>query len=323
MTDDDPAIDYLWDPAREPDPLVRSFERALAPFAAKTALPSRRRQEPPRRGRTRLLAAAAAVALLLGGGYLYHRFTAGPPPKTVAGSFTITERGRELVALEVGDAVRGGEQGKVLQIGEIGYVELDPGAKLWIEVIGRDSTHLFLEGGRVRAKIDPSAGPRMFQIVTKAATCVDLGCSYELEYDAATRVAQVRVDHGQVAFEARGQRVLIPAGARGVARGEGELGTPCFDDAEPILQKLVRAFDDVRTDAAQRTDLARKLIASIERPRDTLILWHLLMDVDPAVAALAESALVELVGIPTDALAHKQTSGIAPESWLEWLRPRW
>ena len=323
MIDDDPAIDYLWDPARAPDPLVASFERALAPFAATSALPSRRRGPAPSRNRARLMAAAAVIAVALGGGYVYHRFTASSPAKLGSEDFALRERGREEVALAVGDAVRGGELGTVLRIGGLGQVELDPGASLWIEVMGRDGTHLFLERGRVRAKIDPSAGARMFQIVTKAATCVDLGCAYELEYEPSTRVARVRVDHGQVAFEARGQRVLIPAGARGFARGDGELGTPCFDDAEPILQKTVRAFDDLRIDAAERTDRARKLIASIERPRDSLILWHLLLDGDPAVAASVEAALVELVGLPSEALAHKQTSGIAPELWLEWLRPRW
>jgi hypothetical protein len=323
MIDDDPAIDYLWDPAREPDPLVASFERALAPFAAKATPPRGERGPSPRRFRARVLAAAAAIAMAIGGSYVYRELTSVPPTKVAGEAFALTESGREDVALAVGDAVRGGVDGKVLRIGEIGSVELDPGASLWIEVIGRDSTHLFLERGRVRAKIDPIAGPRMFQIVTKAATCVDLGCAYELQYDPRTREAYVRVDHGQVAFEARGQRVLIPAGASGFARGEGELGTPCFDDAEPTLRKLVRAFDDLRLDAAERVDRARKLIASIERPRDGLVLWHLLLDADPAVAGLAETALVELVGIPTQAQAHKQTSGIEPELWLEWLRPHW
>ncbi|MGE0144876.1 MAG: hypothetical protein AB7I19_16265 [Planctomycetota bacterium] len=323
MIDDDPAIDYLWDPEREPDPLVASFERALAPFAAKSTPPRGDRGTSPRRLRTRVLAAAAVVAMAIGGGYVYHRLTSAPPVKVAGEAFALTESGREGVALAVGDAVRGGVDGKVLRIGELGFVELDPGASLWIEVIGRDSTHLFLESGRVRAKIDPIAGPRMFQIVTKAATCVDLGCAYELEYDPRTREARVRVDHGQVAFEARGQRVLIPAGASGFARGEGELGTPCFDDAEPTVRKLVRAFDDLRLDDADRIDRAGKLIASIERRRDSLVLWHLLLDADPAVGSLAETALVDLVGIPPEAQAHKQTSGIEPELWLEWLRSAW
>src|SRR5271154_512511 len=68
-----------------------------------------------------------------------------------------------------------------VRIGEIGFVEIEPGSRVRV-VTARPGEHrLALARGEIRAKI--SAPPRLFFVDTASGTAIDLGCEYVLSDD--------------------------------------------------------------------------------------------------------------------------------------------
>jgi hypothetical protein len=94
---------------------------------------------------------------------------------------------------------------------------------------------------------------------------------------------------------------------------------PCFQDADEALRAELQAFERPSGKTKQIDDrllLVQRLVEAVQRPRDSLVLWHLLRDPEPECRAIAEQRLMTLVGTP---YASKQES-FDPEEWLPFLR---
>jgi hypothetical protein len=92
-----------------------------------------------------------------------------------------------------------------------------------------------------------------------------------------------------------------------------------FTDTRPELHKAVRRFDLAAMskggDLDERRKLLKELLSLVSVPRDSLVLWHLLLDADSVVRTAAEDHLRDLVEPPPG----KQESFTA-EEWLAHLR---
>ncbi|MCC6784608.1 MAG: hypothetical protein IT457_17315 [Planctomycetes bacterium] len=312
---EDRAEAWIFDRQGPPDPTVVALESLLARYA----YDGRRAPRAPRR-RGLVLAALAAAALVA----ILARWFAGPgePVAPRGDGFLVALADEPDRALGAGAWCEVAPRARRLLIGGLGWVEIAAGSRLRVDETRRERTSLFLEQGRIEASIDPRAGARVFQVATPAVLCIDLGCHYVLEHDAATGEASVRVTLGRVAFANGDREVIVPHGAACRARAD-RLGTPCFDDAAEGLRKLLARFDGLPALEPERAELARAIAAEVERPLDTLVLWHLLGDPDPEVAAAAERALVRVAGLPPEAQARKQTEGLDAESWRAHVEGLW
>ncbi len=288
MSDDD----YLWDGSGAPDPDVVRLERALAPLRL------RAREFAPARARRRrflvpaLLAAAACVAAawLLRG-------TEGAPAGPVATPLAV-----ELDGTALGGGrdtwVVADDTPRELALGDVGRVTLRAGTRLQVRSADTDGARLYLARGTIDAQVDADARPRFFQVETRAALCVDLGCAYTLSVDD-DGAARVEVTSGKVAFEGASREVFVPAHAVCRARSGLGPGTPRFADAPAALAAAFDAYDDAwRGDVTGRRSAARAALAAVEGGRDTLPAWHLLQDPDAEIARAAEACLVRVAGRP-------------------------
>lgn len=262
--------DYLWDQTGR-DEEVEALERLLAPAALGASRNLGRR-------RTLAWIAGAAAAVILGIGFLRSTFPSVDREEWIA----------------TGDGF------SRLDLGRYGHVVATPGTS--VRVLRRDSEmqRLRLDRGTIHASITAEARPRLFQVETPAATCIDLGCHYTLTVDASG-LARVSVSTGRVAFHDGRREVFIPEGASGRSAPGRAPFTPIHDDASESLRRAVDAFDHapVGNRAAQATT-ACKLIT---RREDGLVAWHFLQDSERAVVAAAREALVRLThmgecGIP-------------------------
>lgn len=315
MSDHEPEA-WLWDRTGPVDPTVHALESLLGRFAHD----GRARSVRPRFLRRRLIAALAAL-VLIAVGVVWLR--SGRSIADPGHGFIVARSTDPAVPVPDGTWLEPAGRSEQLRIGDLGVVEIEPGSRVRIDASARHQTRLFLAEGRLAAKIDPAAGARFFQVATPGLNCVDLGCQYVLEYDAASGETEVRVTHGRVAFESGAGAVFVPAGAGCTAPRNGVLGTPCYLDANPAFRKLAYGFDRIDVDALERRDWAGKLCGMELRERDSLTLWHLLFDVDPEVVRSAEQALVRLTGVPKEAKAQKTFEGIDPRVWRAHLERYW
>jgi hypothetical protein len=157
----------------------------------------------------------------------------------------------------------------VLRIASIGEVTLKPGARGRVDEVGAHSHRLFLERGELHAKI--RAAPRVFQIGTPAGITIDLGCEYDLAVDD-DGTAHMHVRTGQVAFETKGRKVIVPKGASCDAKKDDVPNTPVMNDAPAAFVAAVRAveFADEPAESDVRT------VLEFDRREDSVSLWHLL-----------------------------------------------
>ncbi|MBI5853561.1 MAG: hypothetical protein HZB39_21335 [Planctomycetes bacterium] len=311
---------WLWDRSGPPDPTVEALEAMLSRYAhGKRATP--RRRAPLPLAVSALLVAALLVAALFVVVWSLDRGEVTKPLPT--GEFVVVNEDAPDRPLDGGAWCEPKPRAQRLRIGELGWVELAPGARVRVDDARRGFTRLFLESGRIEASIDPRAGARVFQVATPAVLCIDLGCRYVLEHDATSGEATVSVTLGRVAFASQGREVFVPWGASCRAGPGDRLGTPCFDDLEPGLKKLCARYDELSPLEPARRELVAKFGSAVERRLDTLVLWHWLADADPEVVALAERALIRLAGLPPDALAQKQITGIDRETWRAHVEALW
>lgn len=278
--------DYLWDKTGRDDEVER-LEKLLRPLAHKP-------RALPRRGvRARPLAAvllSAAAALLVAALWFLPRETPAPPR---AAAHTI-------------------------DLGRYGRVDVEPNSRVKVVKKDEELIKLRLDLGTIHAQITLDARPRLFQVETPATTCVDLGCHYTLTVDEAGR-SMVRVSSGRVAFLDAGREVYVPRGAACRAAPSRGSGTPVYENAPAALVEAVRAFDDAAPSG--RPAAARLVIERAVGPKDTLPLWHLLWDADPAVAGPAFDALAKLEPPPEDVTreAVLGRNKDALEAWKERL----
>ena len=284
--------DYLWN--REgSDPEVESLERLLAPAALGAPRSLRR----PRA--VAWLAGLAAAALFAVGALQALRPQASQPP--VDPSWVSREDGMRR-----------------LDLGRYGHVDAEPGAR--VRVLRRDEElqSLRLDAGTIHASITREAKPRLFQVETPAATCIDLGCRYTLTVDKG--VAQVKVSSGRVAFNDGKREVFIPAGASGRSKAGRAPYTPIHDTATEALKKAVDAFDE--GPVGRRTKLAQALASCIKTREDGLVGWHLLQDPEDGVREAAFKAL-ELLTKRMECGVPRPTDPNSLRAWRDSLFPEW
>lgn len=289
--------DYLWNRTGS-DPETEALERALAPLGYRERSAPLPAAPPASPARWRSVLALAAAAALLAGIFARLPGRAAPPPSTAFA--TDTE----------------------IDLGRYGSVTARAGARLTVLRQSDDEIRLRLDHGTVEARITLEARPRFFQIDTPATTCIDLGCHYTLTVDAAGR-SVVHVTTGRVAFADGGREVYVPAGATCTAVPSRGSGTPHWDDAPPDLIAAVRAFDEAPP--AQRLAAAKAVTRESGRPLDSLTVWHVMQDDDPAVADLGFRALVNLIGSP-DGVTRASTLAKEPaamEAWKEHVLTAW
>jgi hypothetical protein len=289
---------YLFDGGEPADPDVARLEKLLARYRYRPAPPAAARRDllvEPRWIQAALAAAALFVAVMLG------LRLAGPS----RGAWRV--RGAEDAGwLERGEWLEAGASGAQLEVGELGVVELRPGARVRLDDEGEERHALYLAQGAVRATI--TAEPRAFQIGTPSGLSIDLGCLYDLEVDGEG-VAHLHVETGEVAFEAEGRTVFVPAGyATRSLPGSGPL-VPVHVLADLALEELVRRVEASAPVGAQ--DLAR-----VAELNDSVVLYHLLRARDPAVRAAALEPLLLLERLPVELSAQAVLRDDA--AWRAW-----
>jgi len=279
--------DYLWDKTGR-DPEIEGLERLLAP----AALGAPRRRRKPVIG---WIAGLAAAALFAVGALQALR----PTP---AGDPWIAQ----------GDGLRR------LDLGRYGEVVAEADAKVRVVRIDDDLHKLRLDRGTIHASITRAARPRLFQVETPAATCIDLGCRYTLTVDAAG-VSHVKVETGRVAFNDGTREIFIPQGASGkAARGRAPF-TPIYDNASKALRGAVEKFD--AAPVGKRAAKAVEVAAHVLQSEDGLVAWHLLQDPEEGVVKAARSALLQITrpecGVP------RPRDPASLREWRDCLFPDW
>ena len=90
-----------------------------------------------------------------------------------------------------------GKSRALLNVAQIGTVELEPNSRVRLIETHLTEHRLALDRGKIRAKI--SAPPRLFFVDTPSAQAIDLGCAYTLEVDDEGR-GLLHVTSGWVAL---------------------------------------------------------------------------------------------------------------------------
>jgi hypothetical protein len=208
------------------------------------------------------------------------------------------------------------EQPLTIPLGELAVITLRPGSVLDFVHWHSDQALFALRRGGLEAKVvpPPVVAPGFFQVDTPLGRVIDQGCRYTLDLDDAG--ARIVVTEGAVTFTFGERRVFVPDGAELRVDGGGPR-LPCFADADAELRAGLQAFEVPSGKIVEdRLTRVQRLVDLVQRPRDSLVLWHLLRDPEPECRAVAEERLIELVGTP---FASKQES-FDPEEWLPFLR---
>lgn len=298
--------DYLWQRDGEVDATVQQLERLLEVLAHDgrelplDALPAQRRPSPWRRRGPWFALAAAAAAVLV---WAFVARDRGLQPGADARTFVATAAPL------------------VVPLGAVGDITLQPGSELRFEHWQTEQVLFRLERGTMLARVapPPAVQPDFFLVDTALGRVTDKGCRYELRVgDDGTN--HIHVTEGWVTFAFAQRTVYVPAGAITEVTAKGGPRTPVFLDATIDLQKAVRMFDELA--AAGSADVRRKAAAMVEQacrePRDSLVLFHLLLDDAPEIREQAEAALVDLVGPPLPGPSKESHWDI--ETWLAFLR---
>ena len=128
----------------------------------------------------------------------------------------------------------------MLEVADIGHVEIAPSTKLRILAGAGKEHRLELRRGVIHARIN--APPRLFVVETEAATAVDLGCVYTLEIgDDGAGV--LMVSRGLVALEKTGASIVVERGMMAELRPGHPPGTPFATDASADLRRALTAWD--------------------------------------------------------------------------------
>jgi hypothetical protein len=294
--------EYLWDRSGPPDPEIASLEDLLAPLAGSATVPAWVNDGPPTRRRLprAFLAVAAALVLACGASLAVRQSSiatgaawaviplAGSPR---IGTAPIAQEGR----LATGEwLVTDSNSRAVLDVSDIGRLEIDPGTRL--QLLGtRDGHHrLALHTGTVHAII--WSPPGQFVVETPASTAVDLGCAYTLHV-APDGSGVIDVDAGWVAFAHDDREAFIPAGARCSMRPRVGPGTPYFPQSPDGLRQALTTLDfGSATPAARRAAVDR--IIALAASRDAVSLWHVLQRIPRDERGPVVDALARLVPAP-------------------------
>lgn len=264
-------------------------------------------------------AGAAALVLIVAAGATVWLLNYGPRAswdvaRYVIGSDQIESKSR----LAVGGLLEtDGSSRALLDVGQIGTVELYPNSRVRLIQTSVTEHRIALDRGKIRAKI--WAPPRLFFVDTPSAEAIDLGCAYTLEVDDAGR-SFLHVTSGWVALVRGGNESYVPIGAMCETRPGIGPGTPYFDDASDLLREALAKFD-----FESGGEEALKLVLDESRDRDTFTLWHLLSRVDESQRSEILEKMIELVGLP-DGVTRESVMRLDPatlELWKEEMDTVW
>lgn len=308
---------YLWDRGEPVDPTVRALEDLLGRYGLGEVALRRR----PARARLVLVAAAALLVLSIAG-WLLLRERTGPPvaPSQIARLVDLDRPERRFAA---GETVFAAESALRLRLDGLGEFVAERYTQLRLDEIGSGRLRLRLDGGRMEVNLFAGVPVDALVLRTGALTCTAGTARFALDVEGKGGAVDLRTQEGTAKLRGPSRLAVVPAGARVGGAIDGHVGVPFFEDAPPMLQKLLSAIEDPTVDDADRVDYAGKLCALLVRKRDTLSLWHLLVDRDARIARLAEDALVRVAGVPPSAQDRKQISGIDPEIWRSHLQALW
>jgi hypothetical protein len=281
---------------------------------------ARRRPTPTRRPLTIALAGAATLALAFGVFWFYPR--APRPAWDVTridgapriGSKTVGE----VEKLRVGEWLLTDDSSRAkINVGEIGYVQVDPGSRVRLVEAKAGEHRLALARGKMEAFI--WAPPRQFYVDTPSAVAVDLGCAYTLEVGDDGQ-GLLSVIAGWVAFEWQGRETFVPAMAMCVTRPRFGPGTPYFSDASEDFQNALALFDVAENGSDARSNALQTALAK-SRKRDALTLWHLLARADEDDRLRVYNRLAELIPPPAQVTPEAVMRGdrAALDLWWEKL----
>jgi hypothetical protein len=204
-----------------------------------------------------------------------------------------------------------------LRIGEIGFVEVEPGTRVRVVTEQPGEHRLSLAHGEIRAKI--SAPPKLFFVDTASGTAIDLGCEYTLS-DDELGLGLLQVTRGWVSFQWKGLESLVPAGASCRTYPRIGPGIPYFDDAP---ERLKEALENLGVEKSADDPL--EVILAEARVRDTLTLWHLLQRVDLRDRARVYDRIAALTPVPTG-VSRERALQLDPETlklWKDELAWKW
>jgi hypothetical protein len=204
-----------------------------------------------------------------------------------------------------------------LRIGEIGFVEIEPGTRVRVVKALPGEHRLALARGEIRAKI--SAPPRLFFVETASGTAIDLGCEYTLS-DDELGLGLLQVTKGWVSFQWKGLESLVPAGASCRTHPNIGPGIPYFDDASQRLKDALENFG-----VEKSADNPLNVILAEARVRDTLTLWHLLQRVPAEDRARVYDRIASLTPVPAG-VSRERALNLDPETlklWKDELAWKW
>jgi hypothetical protein len=233
-------------------------------------------------------AASAAILLVAAAGAVWY-LNYGPKASWEVARWSngVERKGR----VAVGEAVEtdGGSRA-LIEVGEIGQVELEPNTRIRLVQAHMTEHRLALDRGTMHATI--SAPPRLFFVDTPSAEAIDLGCAYTLEVDAAGR-AFLHVTSGWVELVGGGHRSYVPIRAMCETRPGTGPGTPYFESASDKFRDALERFD-----FENGGEPALDVVLAESRDQDTFTLWHLLSRVDERERGRVLDVMIDLVGLP-------------------------
>jgi hypothetical protein len=303
----DPAEEYLWDPGAAPDAEVARLERALARYRH---VPRPLELPRPSRPRRIALALAASIAVLIAAWAWLAANGGGYAVEGLAG----------VEVARAGDRIEtGADAGARMTIARIGDVVVAPRTRLRVDDTGERAHKLYLERGRVRARID--ARPGLFQIGTPAGLSIDMGCVYDLAVGDDARSTLV-VETGRVAFEEDGRRVLVPAGATCESTPGTGPNVPVRVEAALDFVADVRAIEAARDPDAAAVE--RVLAADIRD--ESVTLWHLFTNAaSPELRRALLERLLATYPLPDGVGRERIAAGDAAaiDAWREIVARDW
>jgi len=211
----------------------------------------------------------------------------------------------------------------VIQVGDIGQVEVQPGSRLRLLGASRTDHRLALDVGEIYARV--TAPPRLFFVETPAGVAIDLGCAYTLRVDSAGN-GFLAVTSGAVEFEWAGRHAIVPLTFRIEIRPGFGPGVPVVADASGAFRVALETLEF----AGDETALPRVL--ALARTDDAISLWHLLTRTTGVARIAVYERLAELVpppaGVEREAVLRLEPRALdtywnwLPHSvWLKGLKP--
>lgn len=299
---------YLWDRSDPPDPSVQRLEALLGRYAWRDARSSRvlRMADGARARRSKRVFVRVAIAAgaVLACAVIWKVLL---PEGASAGGYVVQGDPKTGWVGE-GEWMETGAAGVLLEIGDIGTVDVGEHARLLVERSGRELHRLFLERGRISAVI--SADPEVFQIETPAGLSIDLGCFYELEVapDGSTSIV---VRTGAVSFDGKGRHIIVPTDAKARATRRWGPSSPVYlDSSDELLARVERVefADEPEVEEVER------VLAELT----SLTVWHLLQARSLVVRERAYERLLERSGAPAGIDRARVLAGDRAEREL-WL----